>query len=152
MRPRISGLLRAMSRSHGLSPAEVAEIQNSFDRMWPRSNVMVDLFYDRLFELVPDSRPLFRDDMANLKRKFISTLAVIVGSLDNLSGLLSVADKLARDHVHYGVTASHYAPVGEALLWSMREGLGTHWTPAVEDAWTKLYVFLSGRMIAAAYA
>lgn len=141
-----------MSRSHGLSPAEVAEIQNSFDRMWPQSNVMVDLFYDRLFELVPDSRPLFRDDMANLKRKFISTLAVIVGSLDNLSGLMSVADKLARDHVHYGVTASHYAPVGEALLWSLRQGLGAHWTPAVEDAWRKLYLFLSGRMIAAAYA
>jgi hemoglobin-like flavoprotein len=104
-----------------------------------------------LFETVPDARTLFRGDMVSLKHKFISTLAVIVGSLDNVTGLLSLTDKLARDHVHYGVIAGYYQPVGDALLWSLAQGLGPHWTPDVEQAWRKVYAFLSTRMIAAAY-
>jgi hemoglobin-like flavoprotein len=113
---------------------------------------MVDLFYARLFETLPETRPLFRGDMAQLKHKFIATLAVIVGSLDNMTGLLSVIGKLAKDHVHYGVDASHYEPVGRALFWSMEQGLGAHWAPDVEASWQKVYAFLSEQMISAAYS
>jgi hemoglobin-like flavoprotein len=140
-----------MNRSTGLTREEIMRVQSSFDQMWPNSSVMVDLFYTRLFDTLPEVRPLFRGDMVQLKHKFIATLAVIVGSLDNLTGLLSVIEKLAKDHVHYGVKASHYEPVGEALFWSMAQGLGAHWTPDVETAWRKIYEFLSERMIAAAY-
>lgn len=146
-----------MDRSIGLTREQIVTreqiilVQTSFDRMWPRSTVMVDLFYDRLFEMLPETRGLFRGDMAHLKHKFIATLAVVVGSLDNMTGLLSVVGKLAKDHVHYGVLETHYEPVGEALFWSLGQGLGPHWTPDVEDAWRKVYAFLSARMISAAY-
>jgi hemoglobin-like flavoprotein len=140
-----------MSRSIGLTREEIMRVQTSFDQMWPNSSVMVDLFYARLFETLPETQPLFRGDMAQLKHKFIATLAVIVGSLDNLTGLLSVIGKLAKDHVHYGVEAAHYEPVGEALFWSLAQGLGESWTPDVEASWHKVYNFLSARMISAAY-
>jgi hemoglobin-like flavoprotein len=140
-----------MNRSTGLTREEILRVQSSFDQMWPNSTVMVDLFYDRLFETLPEARPLFRGDMVQLKHKFIATLAVIVGSLDNLTGLLSVIGKVAKDHVHYGVEAGHYQPVGDALFWSLQQGLGTHWTPDVEAAWQKVYAFLSQRMISEAY-
>lgn len=140
-----------MSRSLELTAGEISDVQRSFDLMWSRSGAMVDAFYARLFELVPEARELFRDDMTELKRKFISTLAVIVGSLDDITGLWSVTDKLARDHVKFGVLADHYEPVGEALLWSLQQGLGAEWTPRVASAWTKLYAVLSDRMKTAAY-
>jgi hemoglobin-like flavoprotein len=151
MRLRVSRQLQIMNRSTDLTREEITRVQTSFDRMWPRSAVMVDLFYDRLFEILPETRPMFRGDMVQLKHKFIATLAVIVGSLDNITGLLSVIGKLAKDHVHYGVLETHYAPVGEALFWSLEQGLGPHWTPDVEEAWQKVYTFLSARMISAAY-
>jgi hemoglobin-like flavoprotein len=140
-----------MTRSDGLTPAEISSVKTSFDRMWPMSTEMVDMFYDRLFEILPESRAMFRDDMVALKRKFISTLAVIVGSLDNNTGLLSVLGKLAKDHVHYGVRAEHYAVVEQALLWSLGQGLGAFWTSEVEQAWRKILALISERMIAAAY-
>lgn len=140
-----------MNRSTDLTRDEVICVQTSFDRMWPKSALMVDLFYARLFETVPETQPLFRSDMTQLKHKFIATLAVIVGSLDNMTGLLSLVGKLAKDHVHYGVLEMHYAPVGDALFWSLEQGLGPHWTPDVEASWRKLYAFLSARMIVAAY-
>jgi len=140
-----------MNCSAELTRAEILCVQTSFDRMWPNSTVMVDMFYARLFETLPEAQPLFRGDMVQLKHKFIATLAVIVGSLDNMTGLLSVIGKLAKDHVHYGVEAAHYQPVGEALFWSLAQGLGAHWTPDVEEAWQKVYGYLSERMISAAY-
>jgi hemoglobin-like flavoprotein len=140
-----------MNLSAPFTREEISRVQTSFDQMWPNSAVMVEQFYARLFEAQPDSRALFRGDMAQLKHKFIATLAVIVGSLDNVTGLLSMIGKLAKDHVHYGVRASHYESVGEALFWSLAQGLGEHWTPDVEASWRKVYAFLSARMITAAY-
>jgi hemoglobin-like flavoprotein len=140
-----------MDVSSELTAAQISNVTLSFDRMWPNSTMMADRFYDRLFEIAPETRSLFRGDLVAQKRKFISTLAVLVGSLDNMTGLLSVAGKLAADHVHYGVKAEHYDAVGEALLWSLARGLGDYWTGEVEQSWRKVFAFLSERMIEAAY-
>jgi nitric oxide dioxygenase len=36
--------------------------------------------------------------------------------------------------------------VGAALLWTLEQGLGRAWTPAVASAWTEVYGMLSGIM------
>jgi hemoglobin-like flavoprotein len=134
-----------------LTSSDIREVQAAFDLMWPRSTAMADQFYNRLFEIAPDCRPMFHSDMATMKGKFISTLAVLVGSLANETGLYSVTGKLARDHVHFGVRPEHYAPVGEALIWSFRQQLGPRWTDNTEQSWRKVYALIASRMIAAAY-
>jgi hemoglobin-like flavoprotein len=108
---------------------------------------MTTIFYDRVFELAPDFRPLFPADMSVLKQDFISKLAVLVGSLDHTTGLLAGADLLGRNHQGYGVKPEHYPVVGEALIWSLARGLGPHWTDEVEQAWRKVYGVIAQRMI-----
>lgn len=58
---------------------------------------------------------------------------------------------LARRHLRYGVLEQHYASVGEALLWTLEQGLRTDFTDEVRCAWTKAYDILSSTMIEAAY-
>ena len=140
-----------MTSLETLTAKDIHDVRASFDLMWPRSTAMADQFYARLFEIAPDCKAMFRSDMANTKDKFIATLAVLVGSLDNVTGLYSIAGKLAKDHVAYGVRAEHYAPVGDALLWSLGQQLGSFWTTDVERSWQKVYALISSRMIAAAY-
>ncbi len=82
----------------GLSPDEIDRVRDSFDRLWPTSAQTAGLFYERLFEIAPEVRPLFRHDIDEQKRKFIATLAVIVGSLDDRSKLIALTDGLARQH------------------------------------------------------
>jgi hemoglobin-like flavoprotein len=55
-------------------------------------------------------------------------------------------EDLGRRHAGYGVTDAHYDSVGAALLWTLEQGLGQTWTPAVASAWTEVYGFLSGIM------
>src|SRR4051812_9850684 len=131
----------------GLSTDDVERIRISFDHVWVIAARTAELFYGRLFEIAPEVRPLFRRGMDEQKRKFMSTLAVIVGSLDDDSKLSTLTETLARQHDSYGILPAHYVLVGEALLWSLERGLGEDWTPGVAASWTKAYSIVSTFMI-----
>ena len=134
-----------------LTAVEIERVRRSFDQTWGISSKLADLFYSRLFASRAHFRPLFHSDMEDQKRKFISTLAVIVASLDDRAGLESIAERLAMQHLAFGVRAEHYAALGDALLWGLEQGLGPRWTPDVAEAWSKAYRMLSEHMIATAY-
>ena len=134
-----------------MTPDQVSEIRASFSKVAPIAEQAAALFYGRLFEIAPEVRPLFKaSDMKEQGRKLMGTLAVVVKGLDDLPALMPAVNALAIKHNGYGVTAAHYAPVGAALLWTLEQGLGDGFTPAVRDAWTSAYGTLSGAMIAAA--
>ena len=109
------------------------------------------MFYGRLFEIAPAVKPLFRGDMTEQGRKLMATLGAVVNSLGNLEAVLPAASALAKRHVDYGVKADDYAPVGAALLWTLEQGLGEHWTPQLAEAWAAAYTLLSNYMIGEAY-
>ena len=130
---------------------DVARVQASFQAVKPIADQAAELFYGRLFEIAPDARKLFPDDMTEQRRKLMATLSVVVAGLDRLPTILPAASALAKRHLTYGVTADQYAPVGSALLWTLEQGLGEAWTPALRASWERAYGTLSGYMIAEAY-
>ena len=134
-----------------MTPHEIELVQSSFAKVEPIADTAAQLFYARLFEIAPSVKPLFHDDMAEQRRKLMAALGVVVKGLTNLEAVVPVAQALAVRHVAYGVKAADYAPVGEALLWTLQQGLGEAYTPEVATAWTTAYQTLSGVMIAAAY-
>lgn len=134
-----------------MTPEQIKAVQESFAKVVPISEQAAALFYGRLFEIAPAVKPLFRGDMKEQGRKLMATLAVVVNGLGNLEAILPAASALAKRHVAYGVKADHYAPVGEALLWTLDRGLGPQWTPQLEAAWGEAYGMLSDFMIGEAY-
>jgi hemoglobin-like flavoprotein len=134
-----------------MTPEQVALVQQSFAQVVPIADQAAEMFYDRLFEVAPAVRPLFRGDMAEQRQKLMATLAAVVGGLSDLPGVLPAASALAKRHVGYGARPEHYAVVGETLLWTLERGLGSHWTPQLAAAWTAAYAILSGFMIEEAY-
>ncbi len=134
-----------------MTPEQVKAIQESFAKVAPISEQAAVLFYGRLFEIEPAVKSLFHGDMKEQGRKLMATLAVVVNSLSNLGAVLPAASALAKRHMTYGVKPTHYTPVGEALLWTLQQGLGTAWTPELAAAWSAAYGVLSEFMIAEAY-
>jgi hemoglobin-like flavoprotein len=109
-----------------------------------------DVFYSKLFIAVPKVRPMFHITTEEQSKKLIEMLNVIVGRLDRLQELSEDIRQLAIRHVGYGVRAEHYGPVGDALLWTLSQGLGKDWNDEVKEAWTSCYRLLSQTMIDAA--
>ena len=134
-----------------MTPAQIALVQASFAKVVPIRDVAADLFYNRLFEIDPATRPLFaRADMAEQGRKLMAMLATVVSGLSRPEDVVPAAQALARRHVGYGVRQAHYDSVGRALLWTLGQGLGEDFTAEVEEAWTAAYTLLSGVMVQAA--
>lgn len=109
-----------------------------------------ELFYNKLFEIAPEVMPMFgKANMPEQSRKLISMLAFIINRLEKLDTIIEEVAKLAKMHLKYGVKPYHYQPVGEALLWTLEEGLGKNWNSELSSAWSLCYATLSGAMIAA---
>lgn len=134
-----------------MTPKQIELVQASFARVAPNAEVVAALFYERLFEIAPEIRSLFEDDMSEQGRKLIGMLAAVVSGLSNLETILPAAKALAVRHVSYGVKPGHYVPVGEALIWTLEKGIGADFTSDTRDAWLAAYRVLSGAMIAEAY-
>jgi nitric oxide dioxygenase len=133
-----------------MTPQQKELVQSSFAQVAPIAEQAAALFYGRLFELDPALKPLFRGNIEEQGRKLMATLSVAVGSLNNLEALVPILQNLGRGHVAYGVKDSHYATVGEALLWTLEQGLGAGFTPDVKDAWVEVYTLVSSVMKEAA--
>ncbi|MGO8798362.1 MAG: globin family protein [Roseiarcus sp.] len=134
-----------------MTPVQIDFVQSSFAKVVPIADVAADLFYRRLFEIAPEVKPLFHGDMREQGRKLMTTLGVVVNGLKNLDAIVPAARVLAIRHVGYGVKAADYAPVGEALIWTLEKGLGAEFNAEVKSAWLAAYGAVSGVMIDAAY-
>lgn len=128
----------------------VSLVQTSFKKLIPVADQVGEAFYARLFESYPAVRPMFAEDIGPQSKKLVQMLALVVNGLDKLDTILPAVQQLARRHNDYGVVDAHYDAVGNTLLWTLRHGLRSDFTPEVEAAWTKAYGTLSAAMIAAA--
>ncbi len=129
---------------------QISLVKNSFALVAKiPAETVGELFYNHLFEIAPEVRPMFRNDMPEQSRKLISMLSFVISKLDNLESIIEEVGKLAKRHIKYGVDAKHYQPVGAALLWTLEQGLGSNWNEEVKTSWTLCYVTLSNAMIEA---
>jgi len=133
-----------------VTPHQIELVQTSFAKVLPIAATAADLFYGRLFEIAPQVRRMFPDDLSEQKKKLMAMLGTVVAGLNRVDTLLPAVRALGRRHAGYGVTVEHYAPVGAALLWTLEKGLGEAFTAEVREAWAAAYGVLSQTMIDAA--
>jgi hemoglobin-like flavoprotein len=134
-----------------MSPEQKALVQTTWRQVVPVADTASALFYDRLFEIDPQVRNLFKNtDMESQRKKLIKTIDAVVGALNEIEQLVPHIEDLGRRHATYGVTDAHYETVGAALLWTLEKGLGDSWTSDVKAAWAVAYATIADVMRAAA--
>ena len=132
-----------------MTPEQIDLVQDSFRLILPRRAQVAELFYARLFVVEPSVQLLFANaDLEVQGDKLMAALSFVVGALRKPDTMLVTVQALALRHVRYGVVATHYASVGEALIWTIRLGLGAAATPEVLAAWVVAYDLLSRAMLA----
>ncbi|MEO1449244.1 MAG: globin family protein [Bacteroidota bacterium] len=129
-----------------MTSQQILLVRNSWPQIQLIRELAGKLFYERLFELNPSLRPMFSEDIEPQTRKLMTTLQHVVSHLNRLEELLPQVRAMGQRHEDYGVKPEHYAPVGEALLWTLERGLGSAWTPELAEAWTAAYTILAEAM------
>lgn len=130
-----------------LTNSQINLIQDSFKRLSPKTEAASEIFYDRLFEIAPELRELFRGDMAGQGMRFMTTMGILVQHLDDPATLRPYLQRLAEGHAAYGVKAEHFKPMGQALIQTMRETLGDGFHEDAAEAWEVAYDHLAREMI-----
>ncbi len=133
-----------------MNAAQIELVQESFAKIAPIADTAAELFYQRLFELDDELQHLFDSDFEEQGRRLMKMVSAAVAGLDDLESLVPVVERLGVRHRVYGVQPSHFDTVGSALMWTLEQGLGEHFTPEVADAWANTYGLLSGVMQEAA--
>jgi hemoglobin-like flavoprotein len=135
-----------------VSAADRELVRATFAKVEPIAEAAADLFYNKLFELDPAIKPLFKGDIKAQGKKLMDTLKVVIAALDDPARLVPAVKILGQRHKTYGVQPAHYATVAEALLWTLEQGLKDAFTPQVKKAWTNVYTVLADTMIKATTA
>ncbi|WP_172331798.1 globin domain-containing protein [Mangrovicoccus sp. HB161399] len=134
-----------------MTPEQIRTVKQSFARIFPIKAKLSYDFYERLFEIAPDVRPLFSEDIAIQREKLADTLAWAVRNLDSPSVLAEVVQGLARRHVTYGALPVHYPVVGAALIHALQLNAPGGLSEAETGAWTAAFETLSDIMIEASW-
>lgn len=130
-----------------MTPAQKDLVQKTWTLVVPIADTATAMFYDRLFEIDPDSKELFENtDLAEQRLKLLQVLSVAIAGLDDLGRLIPIVEDRGRRHAGYGVRDEHYDSVCAALLWTLQKGLGAAWTAEAAAAWAEVYGLLSDVM------
>ena len=130
-----------------LSDAQIALVQSSFREVLPIADTAGLLLYNRIFTLAPDTRALFADDVLPQAKRLMAAVKLAVDGLGRLDDVASYLVKLGSRHVGYGVKPEHFDVGGEALMWTLEQGLGSAFTPEVRDAWAAVWEVVAGAML-----
>jgi hemoglobin-like flavoprotein len=133
-----------------MNTRQIILIRSSFRSVQMFSVIVVNLFYTRLFKENPALRHLFKGDMEEQGQKLMSTLNVVVSNLEDLNQVIPAVQQLGQRHGGYGVKDEYYELVGNALMWTFRQTLGSEFTTETEEAWQTAYNLIANAMKEAA--
>jgi hemoglobin-like flavoprotein len=71
--------------------------------------------------------------------KLMDMIAAIVGTLDKREMFQSIISHSGRQHARFGAKPSHFAALGDALIWGLEQQFGAAFTPELKEAWIKLH-------------
>ena len=115
-------------------------LEQSFAKLVPRGDEFVESFFDRLFDMYPEMKPMFaKTDMKKQRKNLLESLVMVVKNLRMPDVLGPALANLGERHKGLGAQEEHYAMVGEALLRTLEEYFEDDWTPELKSAWADAY-------------
>lgn len=125
-------------------------LRDTLERVLAADDTFPARFYERLFADHPEVRSMFHSHSPGAQRKmFAQKLVAIVDHIEDPAWLEREAAALGTSHAGYGVTPEMYPWVGDALLATVAEACGEHWSTAAEEAWRSAYEQLSSAIVGA---
>ena len=132
-------------------PLDTWAIQHSLESVSVSGAKVAGDFYGYLFTQCPHVREMFPAVMSAQNERLFAAIVKITQLLDRPDTLSRYLGQLGADHRKYGVQPEHYAPVGDALIRTLRRHCEA-WDDRAEAAWMAAYTVASDAMIAGAQA
>ncbi|MDA7946358.1 MAG: hemin receptor [Hyphomicrobiaceae bacterium] len=132
-----------------VSAENIRVLRETYLAVEPASDLVATLFFRRLDEIAPEVRPFLGEDINEQRKQLLISLGLAVAALDRFDDIIPALKLLGSKYRTMGVTELHYGAVGEALIWTLKQSLGSKWSADAEDAWTGMCTLIGEVMTAA---
>jgi hemoglobin-like flavoprotein len=121
-------------------------IQHSFELAAERCEDLTPLVYLRLFREHPEAETMFRSGGAELVQgaMLAQTLDAIMDFAGDRSGRFRMIECEVQSHDAYGTPRNLFGAFFGVIAATMRDLLGSDWSPEIDAAWRKLLAELDG--------
>jgi hemoglobin-like flavoprotein len=132
-----------------MTPGQIKLVKKTWKiLMGVEPKIIGDAFYSKLFTDYPELRKMFPSDMEKQYVKLVDMLSSAIMNLDyHSSEKMDNPVDMSKRNVGYGVKPVHYDMIANALLWTLKKGLGSEWNRDVNDAWTECYRSLAKELL-----
>ena len=115
-------------------------IEHSFELAAGRCEDLTPLVYRRLFREHPEAESMFRHEASDLVKGSMLALAIdaIMDFAGDRTGSFRMIDCEVQSHDAYGTPRELFGRFFGVIANTMREILGTDWSPEIEEAWQSL--------------
>lgn len=142
-----------------MTPGQVQLLQHSFASIEPIDADVAFGFYQKLFELAPDTRPIFIADdeqqwqgLMSMFQKLVrmelrSMLTLPVTATKSREVSIPGITGLTERFIERGVRPEHLPVAKQALLWSLAQHLGEYFDDRMQEAWSRACDVVAASMI-----
>lgn len=128
----------------GILSEQINLVESSFNKLLPEAESTAQIFYERLYEIAPTVRSMFKGEVTERKAQLWYILKTAVNGLSDLEELVPKVQDFGRRYIGHRVKKKDYEHVGEAWLWTLEQKLGQNFTPELKKAWISVYTLISG--------
>jgi len=121
-------------------------IRNSWLEVATYPNAILK-FYDKLFEISPDSKRFFPEDLSRQSEKLAYTIGFAVENLERLDEIQESIEDLGRMHNELDIAAEYYVHVKDALIFTIKEALADSYHDEIGEAWDVALTHIATVMI-----
>eukprot|EP00123_Amoebidium_parasiticum_P004193 comp15475_c0_seq1/m.12461 comp15475_c0_seq1/g.12461 ORF comp15475_c0_seq1/g.12461 comp15475_c0_seq1/m.12461 type:complete len:398 (-) comp15475_c0_seq1:32-1225(-) len=128
----------------------LAESKPDLKRSWLKAQSHKDFmekFYVRFFEQCPDAKPLFKNSLTTQGQVLHGAMAHLIKAMDKPEKLDSQVKKLGKMHAQMNVTPTMFYEFNNAMLWTLKETLGSEFDADLEGIWRLALTLLVRGMI-----
>jgi hemoglobin-like flavoprotein len=97
--------------------------------------LVFDTFYQRLFDIHPSVKPLFKNGLITQGRFLVKMISMLLGSLNNQKEFDESLYKLVVTHNTHGMNASEYGMIGEIIFYTLKRCTGPTYNVEASRAW-----------------
>jgi hemoglobin-like flavoprotein len=142
------------------SQRDIAAIKASLTAVQQRPVALAEMFYEHLFEIAPDARAMFADDMTAQMQRMTDMLLATLGALQNDAGPDRADDTVEHPALErslhalgawhrdrWDVVPEHYLYIAHALTRAVRDVAGPAWSGSLSSSWIALTQWITGHML-----
>lgn len=129
-----------------LTVKQISLVRNDFRRLASVRPEMFKRFYDRLFEIAPDTRDRYSADLTEEAIRVNGLLEIAFLSLDHPQAMFATLHTLGRDFSGFGIWEKKSDLVVELLVELFTEFGGEDWEKELELAWHSVLIFIAQGM------